>query len=89
MIAKILVRINKGTCTKDALSQELGIRKRIIEEALSFMHHEGFLEEITCNSRCGDCPMNCVTTNVKMYTITQKGINHIKNEERKKIVTGE
>jgi hypothetical protein len=81
MIAKILARINKGSCTQDVLEQELGISKNMLMALLEFMVQRGYLKEVSCESKCSGCPLKCfVPTTVKMYAITQKGIAYLKNK---------
>jgi hypothetical protein len=84
MIAKILARINKGACTQDILAEEFGLRKNTVAALLEFMVHEGYLEEIVCETECRACPLKCdVPMPTKMHTVTLKGRRYIKNKKSK------
>ena len=76
--ARILTRMKKGTCTVKTLAHDLGMGERTVEAILSFMVHDGYIEDVSCNNTCRLCPMRCnQDTPIKMYTLTSKSIEYL------------
>ena len=74
-LRKILSGI-KGVNTIDGLAKDLNMRKFTVQAMVDFMVHAGYIEEITCRSRCSSCLMNCGTpppSGMKIYVVTEKG----------------
>lgn len=75
------------------LAEELGIRKSVLMARIEFMVRAGYLCEISSEKGqgCGGCPMSKTCSvpapgsrKVKMYMLTEKGIECVKaakNEE--------
>jgi len=84
----ILCRIEKGG-TLDELATELGMRKSVLMARIEFMVRAGYLREINSEKGqgcgCGGCPMSKTcsvpapeSVKVKMYMMTEKGMECIK-----------
>ncbi len=87
---ELLRRIEKGG-TLDGLATELGMRRSILVARIEFMARAGYLIEINSGKGhgCGGCPMSEMCRVpvlgggrgwVKMYMLTEKGMECIKNE---------
>ena len=87
---EILCRIEKGG-TLDELATELGMRKSVLVARIEFMARAGYLCEIHSRKGhgCVGCPMSEMCSVpvpggergwVKMYMVTEKGMECIKNE---------
>lgn len=77
---KILSIISKeGVTNLQALSKKLGLNIPTIHAIIESMVHQGYLEEIRCESDCGICPINCdfMVSKIKMYRLTEKGMRYI------------
>jgi len=79
---KVLSIISEGK-TLDALSRELGLRISTVRAMIDLMVHQGYLEEVRCESDCGICPINCdsMVSKIKMYRLTGKGMECIKGTQ--------
>jgi hypothetical protein len=87
---KILRRIEKGG-TLDELANEFGMRKSVLMARIEFMVRAGYLSEISSEKGqgCAGCPMSGTCSVpvsgggrewVKLYMLTEKGMECIKNE---------
>ncbi|MCK4476143.1 MAG: helix-turn-helix transcriptional regulator [Methanophagales archaeon] len=87
---EILRRIEKGG-TLDELANEFGMRKSVLMARIEFMVRAGYLREISSREGqgCVGCPMGEMCSVpvpggggewVKMYMLTEKGMDCIKNE---------
>ncbi len=87
---ELLRRIEKGG-TLDELANELGMRKSVLVTRIEFMVRAGYLCEIRSRKgqECVGCPMSGTCSVpvpgggrewVKMYMLTEKGMECIKNE---------
>jgi len=84
--AEILCLIEKGG-TLDVLAKELDMSKSILVARIEFLVRAGYLCEIRAGNGCGGCA-NCKSCGVpvpgggdagmKMYTLTEKGMAHVK-----------
>jgi len=87
---KILRRIEKGG-TLDELAKVLGMSKSLLVARIEFLVRAGYLCEIRSGNGCGGCA-NCKScgvpvpgggdTGMKMYLLTEKGMDQVKNEKR-------
>jgi len=87
----ILGPIEKGG-TLDELAKVLGMSKSLLVARIEFLVRAGYLCEIRSRNGCGSCA-NCKScgvpvpgggdTGVKMYAVTDKGRDHVKNERHK------
>ena len=76
--ARILRRMRKGTCTVKTLAHDLDMGERTVEAILSFMVHDGYIEDVSCSNTCRLCPMSCnQDASIKMYTLTSKSIEYL------------
>ena len=66
-----------------ALSKELGLSIPTLRAIIESMVHQGYLEEVRCESDCGICPINCdfMVSKIKMYRLTEKGMRYIGRDE--------
>ena len=66
-----------------ALSKKLGLSIPTLRGIIESMVHQGYLEEIRCESDCGICPINCdfMVSKIKMYRLTEKGMRYIGRDE--------
>ncbi len=79
----------KSTVDVDSLSRELGLSGHTVQAMIDLMAHQGYLEEIECGSGCSMCPMSCgslTSSKIKMYNLTEKGMECIKVLKRCKDV---
>jgi predicted transcriptional regulator len=69
--------------TLDIISKEMNIREPTLKARVDSLIHQGFLGEITYGSGCKMCPMNCssnsCSTDIKMFTLTEKGKELVEN----------
>lgn len=67
--------------TLDIISKDLDIGKRTLKARVDSLVYQGYLYEIQYTSGCKACPMKCSTgtcsPNVKLYTLTEKGMDFI------------
>jgi hypothetical protein len=67
--------------TLDMISKEMDIRESTLQARVESLIHEGYLAEITYGSGCKMCPMSCSSdtcnTDIKMLSLTKKGMNII------------
>ena len=54
---KILTALEEGK-TLDELVETLDMRKQTIRAMIDLLKHQGFIEEVDCNSSCNSCPMS-------------------------------
>ncbi len=76
----ILSEIREGK-TINAIGKELDMRDSTIRAIVESLVHNGYLEEIRCESGCRLCSMNCgslPSSKIKMYVVTDKGMDSIK-----------
>jgi len=86
---EILRRIEKGG-TLDELAKVLGMSKSLLVARIEFLVRAGYLSEIHSGNGCGGCA-NCKSCGVpgggdagmKMYMLTEKGMEHVKNKRHK------
>jgi len=66
-----------------ALSKKLGLSIPTLRAIIGSMVHQGYLEEVRCESDCGICPINCdfMVSKIKMYRLTEKGMRYIGRDE--------
>jgi len=66
-----------------ALSKKLGLSIPTLRAIIESMVHQGYLEEVRCESDCGICPINCdfMVSKIKMYRLTEKGMRYIGRDE--------
>jgi len=86
---KILRRIEKGG-TLDELAKVLDMSKPLLVARIEFLVRAGYLSEIRSGNGCGGCA-NCKSCGVpvpggsdagmKMYMLTEKGMDQVKNEK--------
>jgi len=84
---EILRRIEKGG-TLDELAKVLDMSKSLLVARIEFLVRAGYLCEIRSGNGCGSCA-NCKSCSVpgggdagvKMYAVTDKGRDHVKNEK--------
>ena len=92
---ELLSRIEKGG-TLDELAKELGMRKSVLMARIEFMVRAGYLYEISSRKGhgCVGCPMSEMCSVpvpgggrgwVKMYAVTEKGMERIK-EAKKEVI---
>jgi len=84
----ILGQIEKGG-TLDELAKVLGMSKSLLVARIEFLARAGYLSEIRSGNGCSGCA-NCKScgvpvlgggdTGVKMYMLTEKGMDQVKNE---------
>ena len=85
----ILYQIEKGG-TLDELAKELCMSKSLLVARIEFLVRAGYLCEIRSGNECGS-GANCKScsvpgrgdTGMKMYMLTEKGRDHVKNERHK------
>ena len=85
----ILGQIEKGG-TLDELAKVLGMSKSLLVARIEFLVRAGYLSEIRSGNGCSGCA-NCKScgvpgggdTEMKMYLLTEKGRDHVKNERHK------
>ena len=85
---EILCQIEKGG-TLDELAKVLDMSKSLLVARIEFMVRAGYLCEIRSGNGCGGCA-NCKSCGVpggedagmKMYMLTERGMDHVKNEKR-------
>ena len=85
----ILRLIEKGG-TLDELAKVLDMSKSLLVARIEFLVRAGYLCEIRSGNGCGSCA-NCKSCGVpgggdagmKMYMLTEKGRDHVKNERHK------
>ena len=88
---EILGQIEKGG-TLDELAKVLGMSKSLLVARIEFLARAGYLSELRSGNGCGGCA-NCKSCGVpvpdredagmKMYMLTEKGMEQIKNERHK------
>ena len=88
---EILSQIEKGG-TLDELAKVLGMSKSLLVARIEFLVRAGYLCEIHLGNGCGGCA-NCKScgvpvpgggdTGMKMYMLTEKGMDQVKNERHK------
>ena len=84
---EILSQIEKGG-TLDELAKVLGMSKSLLVARIEFLARAGYLSEIRSGNGCGGCA-NCKSccvlgrgaAGMKMYMLTEKGMDHVKNEK--------
>lgn len=79
-IREILSIISKEDVTNlQALSRKVDISISTLRALIESMVHQGYLEEVKCESNCGICPINCdfMVSKIKMYRLTEKGMRYI------------
>ena len=84
---EILCQIEKGG-TLDELAKVLDMSKSLLVARIEFMVRAGYLCEIRSGNGCGGCA-NCKSCGVpggedagmKMYMLTERGMDHVKNEK--------
>jgi hypothetical protein len=86
----ILSQIEKGG-TLDELAKVLGMSKSLLVARIEFLVRAGYLCEIRSGNGCGGCA-NCKScgvpvpgggdTGMKMYMLTEKGMDQVKKEQR-------
>jgi len=91
---ELLHRIEKGS-TLDELANEFGMRKSVLVAIIEFMVRAGYLSEIRSEKGqgCAGCPMSGMCSvpvsggsgKVKMYMLTGKGMESIK-EAKKEVI---
>jgi predicted ArsR family transcriptional regulator len=78
---EILSKIAEGK-TLDTIGKEMDVRESTVRARVDSMVHEGYLEELRYAAGCSACLMKCSSppsnSGTKMYTVTDKGIDHIK-----------
>jgi len=93
----ILCRIEKGG-TLDELATEWGMRKSVLMARIGFMVRAGYLCEISSEKGqgCGECPMSKTcsvptpgSVKVKMYMMTEKGIECVKAAKKEEAIKWE
>ena len=78
---EILSIISKeGVANLHALSRKLSLSIPTLRAMIESIAHQGYLEEIRCESSCSICPMNCgpLSSKTKIYRLTKKGMKYIK-----------
>jgi predicted ArsR family transcriptional regulator len=86
---EILCQIEKGG-TLDELAKVLGVSKSLLVARIEFLVRAGYLSEMRSGNECGSCA-NCKScsvpgrgdTGMKMYMLTEKGRDHVKNKRHK------
>ena len=82
---KILSIISEeNTVDLGTLSRKLGLSSPTVQAMIELMVHQGYLEEIRCGTGCSMCPTNCdslTSSKIKMYRLTEKGMESIKNTQ--------
>ena len=92
---KILCRIEKGG-TLDELANEFGMKKLVLLARIEFMVRAGDLSEIRSEKGqgCAGCPMSGTCSvpvpegsgKVKMYVLTEKGMECIQGAKNKGVI---
>jgi hypothetical protein len=92
---EILCRIEKGG-TLDELANELGMRKSVLLARIEFMVRAGNLSKISSEKGqgCAGCPMSRTCSvpvpegrgKVKMYVLTEKGMECIKGAKNNGVI---
>lgn len=92
---EILCRIEKGG-TLDVLANEFGMRKLVLLARIEFMVRAGYLSEISSEKGqgCAGCPMSGTCSvpvpegrgKVKMYVLTEKGMECIQGAKNKGVI---
>jgi hypothetical protein len=85
---EILCQIEKGG-TLDELAKVLRMSKSLLVARIEFLVRAGYLCEIRSGNGCGSCA-NCKScgvpgggdTGMKMYMLTETGMDQIKKEQR-------
>ncbi|HEC77171.1 MAG TPA: winged helix-turn-helix transcriptional regulator [Thermoplasmatales archaeon] len=81
---EILSIISKENAVNlQALSKKLGFSIPTLRAIIESMVHQGYLEEVGCESNCGICPIKCNSKipKIKMYRLTEKGMRYIGRDE--------
>ena len=82
---EILSKIAEGK-TLDIISKEIDKRESTVRAMVDSMIHNGYLEEIGYTSGCNMCSMRCShnspNSQIKMYMVTDKGINCINGVQK-------
>ena len=83
----VLTKIHEGR-TVGALSREMNIRESTLRAMLDLMVWKGYLQEIPCWSDCRMCPLKCphhtFMTGIRMYVLTEKGMEYLKERDAEK-----
>ena len=81
---EVLSKVGEGR-TVAAISKQLDMREATLRAMLEFMVEKGYLEEIHCGSGCEGCSMSRKCSipapgerGVKMYALTNRGVEYIK-----------
>jgi len=75
---KLLMGIKNGKNTLESLASDLDKSKGIVDAFLAYMIHDGYIEEVSCDSKCRLC-IGCTGSSAKMYALTSKGLQYIKS----------
>lgn len=86
MLKDVLKEISKlSGFSKSTISKNLNIPIEMVDDLINQLIRMGYLDEVlgspSCETSCGSCPYarSCNTTPVKMYKITHKGNQLLKN----------
>jgi predicted transcriptional regulator len=85
MTKEILSKIAEGK-TLDSISKEIDKRESTVRAMIDSMIHDGYLEQIRYTSGCSMCSMRCShnspNSQIKMYMVTDKGMDCISNVQK-------
>lgn len=85
MLKDVLKEISKSNIfSKSTISKNLNISELMVEELVNQLIRMGYLEEDlgspTCESKCSGCHItSCNLIPIKMFSVTEKGKNLLKN----------
>jgi hypothetical protein len=74
---RLILKKIRDKKTLDVICKELNVRESTLKARIESLIHQGYLGEITYGAGCKMCPMNCgsdsCSTEIKMFSITEKG----------------